>query len=151
MFLALVAILALVSLPTPSASQGDNTTFPLPLPATVINSQQALCPPGETLRGEIHRDIQNMIHNTIMPALCDGQTQASSIASCSSLSTSCSSGYYWVRSHNGTAVQVYCDMDRVCGCNSTGGWMRIAHLNTSDPSQQCPNAWRLISTPRRMC
>ena len=26
----------------------------------------------------------------------------------------------------------YCDMDRVYGCNSTGRWMRIAHLNMSD-------------------
>ena len=40
---------------------------------------------------------------------------------------------------------------RVCSCSSTGGWTRIAHLNTSDPSQQCPDAWRVISTPRRMC
>ena len=52
-------------------------------------------------------------------------------------------GYYWVRSSNGTAVQVYCDMDRVCGCNSTSGWARVAYLNISDPSQQCPDEWTL--------
>ena len=43
------------------------------------------------------------------------------------------SGYYWIRSSNGTAVQVYCDMDRVCGCNSTGGWTRVAYFNMTDP------------------
>jgi len=47
LFLALVAILALVSLPTPSTSQGDNTTLPLiTLPARVIiANQQTVCPP----------------------------------------------------------------------------------------------------------
>ena len=140
MFLALVAILALVSLPTPSASQGDNTTLPLTFPTRVINSQQALCPPGETVRDEIRRDIQNSIRNTIVSALCGAGTQASPAASCSALSTSCSSGYYWVRSRNGTAVQVYCDMDRVCGCSSTGGWTRVANLNMSNPPEILPIA-----------
>ena len=160
MFLALVAILALVALPTPSSSQGDNTTLPLiRFPSKVISSnQQALCPSNgqrQMLRGEIVQDIQNLIQNTTIPALCRAaQSQASPAASCSALPTSCSSGYYWVRSHNGTAVQVYCDMDRVCGCNSTGGWTRVANLNMSDPSQQCPGEWMLqtySSEPRRLC
>jgi len=38
LFLALAPILTLVSLPTPSASQGDNTTLPLTLPARVIST-----------------------------------------------------------------------------------------------------------------
>ena len=75
-------------------------------------------------------------------------------ASCSDIPTSCSSGYYWVRSSNGTAVQVYCDTQRVCGCSNTAGWTRVASLNTSDPSQQCPGEWTLqtySSEPRRLC
>jgi len=62
-----------------------------------------------------------------------------------------SSGYYKVWNSNGTAVQVYCDMDRVCGCNATGGWTRIAFLNMTDPNQQCPQAWREVSSPKRTC
>ena len=155
LFLVLVAILALVSLPTPSASQGDNTALPATIAARVINNQQAICPPAETAREMINQDIQNSIRNTIIPALCrSAQTQASPVASCSALPTSCSSGYYWVRSSNGTAVQVYCDMDRVCGCSSTGGWTRVANLNMSDPSQQCPGEWNLqtySTEPRRLC
>ena len=64
------------------------------------------------------------------------------------------SGFYWIRSSSGTAVQVYCDMDRVCGCNSTGGWTRVAYLNMTDPSQQCPSTLPLqtrSSEPRRLC
>ena len=62
-----------------------------------------------------------------------------------------SSGYYWIRRANGSAVQVYCDMDRVCGCNGTGGWVRVAYLNRTDPNQQCPQAWREVSSPKRAC
>ena len=101
MFLALVAILALVALPTPSSSQGDNTTLPLiRFPSKVISSnQQALCPSNgqrQMLRGEIVQDIQNLIQNTTIPALCRAaQSQASPAASCSVLPTSCCPGYNW--------------------------------------------------------
>jgi len=158
--LALTAIIALVSLPNPSASQGDNTTLPLTLPARVISTnQQAVCPRDEmqeTARNETTEDIRNSIRNTILPVhfCCIGQTQANPAASCSEIPTSCSSGYYWVRSSNGTAVQVYCDTQRVCGCSNTAGWTRVASLNTSDPSQQCPGEWILqtySSEPRRLC
>ena len=156
LFLDLIAILALVSLPTPSAGQGDNTALPATIPVRVINNQQAVCPPGQTARGDTVQDIQNAIRNTVIPTLCrSAQTQATPAASCSALPTSCSSGYYWIRSSNGTAVQVYCDMNRVCGCSSTGGWTRVANLNTSDTSQQCPGAWRLQTyssePPLRVC
>ena len=37
-----------------------------------------------------------------------------------------------------------------CGCGGTG-WRRAAYLNMSDPTQTCPPAWELITTPRRSC
>lgn len=162
MFLTLVAIniLVLVSLPTPSSSQGDNSTCTstLRFPVQVISSNQqaGFCAPSGELRGEIARDVRNLLRNTMFtPAICcAAQSQASPAASCSVLPTSCSSGYYWIRSRNGTAVQVFCDMDRVCGCNNTGGWTRVANLNMSDPSQQCPGEWMLrtlSSEPSRLC
>jgi len=45
-------------------------------------------------------------------------------------------------------------MDRVCGCSSTGGWTRVANLNMSNPSEQCPGDWILqtySSELRRLC
>ena len=36
-----------------------------------------------------------------------------------------------------------------CSCGQ-GGW-RIAYLNMSDPNQQCPSDWRLITSPQRAC
>ena len=124
----------------------------------ISNNQQAVCLPDEvreTARNGTTQDIQNSIRNTILPTLClVGQTQANPAASCSEIPTSCSSGYYWVSSSNETAVQVYCDTQRVCGCSNTAGWTRIASLNTSDSSQQCPGEWILqtyASEPRRLC
>ena len=34
-------------------------------------------------------------------------------------------------------------------CGGPGQWTRIAHLNMSDPSQQCPSNWNLTTTPVR--
>ena len=38
-----------------------------------------------------------------------------------------------------------------CPCGGPGQWTRIAHLDMSDPSQQCPSNWSLITTPVRVC
>ena len=36
-------------------------------------------------------------------------------------------------------------------CGGSTGWRRIAYLNMSDPSQQCPSVWQEIATPFRVC
>ena len=41
---------------------------------------------------------------------------------------------------DGTTGSVYCNME---GCDGEGGWTRVAYLNMSDPSQQCPTDFRL--------
>ena len=38
--------------------------------------------------------------------------------------------------------------DHPCGGS---GWRRVAYLNMSDPSQQCPSVWREYTTPHRTC
>ena len=38
-----------------------------------------------------------------------------------------------------------------CQCGGGREWHRIAHLNMSDPNQQCPPNWRLHTTPVRAC
>ena len=64
------------------------------------------------------------------------------------------SGYYWIKaSSNSSAVRVYCRMDASCG-NMTGGWMRVAHIDMTNSSHQCPSGLSLTtrsSAPRRVC
>ena len=152
-----MVILVLISLSTLSASQLDNANLLLTYPATVINTTEQVCPPNEVQvnqRNKLAQDIQGLLRTVAAPSCQVFQAQSSPAASCSALPTSCPSGYYWVRSSNGSAVQVYCDMDRVCGCNDTGGWTRVAFLNMTDPNQQCPGAWMLqnyTTEPRRLC
>ena len=39
----------------------------------------------------------------------------------------------------------------VPACGGPGQWTRIAHLDMSDPSQQCPSNWSLITTTVKGC
>ena len=159
-FTAILVLLSLGALlPVPTASQlADNTALPLSLPPRVLTGTEQTCPPDalrQTSLAGTAQDIRTLIRGNIICPATTG-TQTNPAASCSSISTNCPdkpSGNYWVRSSSGSAVQVYCDLERVCGCSgdSTGGWARIAYLDTTDTSQQCPSAWRLITTPRRTC
>ena len=56
------------------------------------------------------------------------------------------SGHYWVKSSNGSADRVYCDMTRSCG-NITGRWMRVAKLDMTNSSTQCPSGLRQRTDP----
>ena len=47
------------------------------------------------------------------------------------------SGYYWIE---GSGRQ-YCDMTRSCG-GVIGGWMRVAYLDMTNSSHQCPSGLR---------
>ena len=38
-----------------------------------------------------------------------------------------------------------------CACGGPGDWTRMAYVNMTDPTQQCPSNWRLISSPVRSC
>ena len=47
------------------------------------------------------------------------------------------SGYYQIHAANGSAVQVYCDMEGT-NCGGEGGWMRVAYINMTQPNVSCP-------------
>ena len=53
-----------------------------------------------------------------------------------------SSGHYKIRSSNGSAITAYCDMTRSCG-DITGGWMKVADLDMTDNTTQCPDYFEL--------
>jgi len=89
LFLAVIAVPAQASFPTPSASQGDNTTLPFTLPSRITDTNEQVCPSDEVqeMVREINQDVQNLLRNIITPSLCGGPTQASPAASCSALPT----------------------------------------------------------------
>ena len=55
------------------------------------------------------------------------------------------SGVYLFTSPDGNGYRhVYCHMEELCG--SGGGWTRLAYLNMSDPSEQCPSGLRFYQS-----
>ena len=71
--------------------------------------------------------------------------------SCQLIPQGSQSRHYWIQNAGtGYANLEYCDMTRRC-CNSTGGWMRVAHLDMTDTNQHCPSGFRLITSPKRTC
>ena len=70
-----------------------------------------------------------------------GQYSFYPAASCAALPPYSPSDYYWVRVSNGSAVSVYCDITLSCG-GVTGGWMRVAELDMTNSSYQCPSGLR---------
>ena len=61
------------------------------------------------------------------------------------------SGYYSIKSSNGTISPVYCDMTTQSCSSGTGGWTRVAYLDMTDPTEECPSVWREITSPIRTC
>ena len=53
------------------------------------------------------------------------------------------SDYYIIADTNRHPRHVYCHMESLC--NSSGGWMRVAYLNMSDPTEECPSGFRLYN------
>ena len=55
------------------------------------------------------------------------------------------SGMYQIATQNNNTTQyVYCHMEELCGSNE--GWTRLAYLNMSDPSVECPCGFRLYES-----
>ena len=57
------------------------------------------------------------------------------------------SGHYWIKTDQ--VRKVYCDMELTCG-GVTGGWMRIANIDTTQ-GDDCPSGWSMITQPSRLC
>ena len=121
--------------------------------------QEALALTNNSIQMRFSQDL-SMIESQTM-ALIQNYTERSGLyqnypaASCGAILQfvpSSPSGHYWIRSSNGSAVRVYCDMTRSCG-NITGGWMRVAELDMRDSSSQCPSALRMgtACNPTRTC
>ena len=53
------------------------------------------------------------------------------------------SGVYLLATNDGTKY-VYCNMEELCG--SGGGWTRLAYLDMSDATENCPSGFRLYQS-----
>ena len=86
----------------------------------------------QEIKQELNNTV-NLIKQIILPT-----------HSCRDLPQGSPSGYYYITTSNGY-IQVHCDTDlRNCSCNVTTGWLRAVKLDMTDPTQQCPDGFKLI-------
>ena len=52
------------------------------------------------------------------------------------------SDYYIIADTAGHARHVYCNMERLCG-DSKEGWMRVAYLNMTGSTEDCPQGFKV--------
>ena len=132
--------------------EGVGKIVPVAYSAKVVSGPEgSVCPAEQT---EIGSDIRSLLRDSVIPALrCNfGECASNPAASCAQIAQenpSADSGTYWIKTRLGTTVQVYCDFSP--RFNNTGGWMRVAFINTTDDNQECPYRFDLVSTPKRTC
>ena len=88
-------------------------------------------------------------HNTTLPIRITNIALSNS-STCPLLNTSAQRELVRKKLVRKTLQRYYNSDDRPCSCGGEG-WTRAAYLNMSDPNQQCPSNWRLITTPIRGC
>ena len=67
------------------------------------------------------------------------------IHSCKDLPQGSPSGYYPIPTNDTGVIHVYCSTSpRYCSCSTSGGWMRVANFDMTDPTQQCPDGFKQI-------
>ena len=151
-----VAVLAAFMVAAPSSISAAS-------PCTIFLSTVAIeggeCPAlgGET-RNEIKRNVSTLLQQVTRCMEQLGRTPEHPVDSCAQLADQepdIPSGNYWILNSTQSTVQVFCEMGEVfpAGLNVTGGWVRVANLNMTNPNQQCPENLQRSYTnqPIRLC
>ena len=108
------------------------------------------CTVNSALRSQVANKVKESLNSSVLPQLY-GLYRHFPVSSCADIYQGHPSGYYWLNVTNEPQL-VYCSLNENRCCNESGGkWMRIAYLNMSDPSAQCPDGWREVQSPIRTC
>ena len=151
--LVCIAVANFVVLTHPAVAQGANTTLPLTYPQQVLQGDgNQICPSEEQqmiARSEVRNAIQRLLNESVIPLLQATQlpTEPISEPTTQPLTTQLPTTQLPTTqppTTQPTTVTGY-------SCGGSTGWRRVAYLNMSDPSQQCPSVWQEITTPHRVC
>ena len=104
----------------------------------------------QSVQSQIENEVVQCLNSSILPQLY-GRYRHIPANSCADIYHGHPSGYYWLNVASEPQL-VYCSLNENRCCNESGGkWMRIAYLNMSDPSAQCPDGWREVKSLIRTC
>ena len=118
-----VAVASFVALAQSTVAQGANITLPLTYPGQVLQDGSQTCPSEE----QVER-VRNEVDNATLSLLLETVVPLLQ-----------------------TQLPTRPPAEQNFSCGGSTGWRRVAYLNMSDPSQQCPSVWREITTPHRVC
>ena len=141
-----VAVASFAVLAQPAVAQGSNTTLPLTYPRQILQGDGSrTCPSEEQerVRNEVDSEILRLVQESVVPLLQATQTQLPTQPTTQSPTTQPTT--------QSPTTQPSTQPTTDYSCGGSTGWRRVAYLNMSDPSQQCPSAWRETTTPHRVC
>ena len=108
------------------------------------------CISRESLCSQLQNDVKEIVNSSIIPQFY-GLERCFPADSCADIYQGHPSGYYWLNGGDDPQL-VYCSLnENHCCNNSDQKWMRIAFLNMSDPSANCPDSLREVESPIRTC
>ena len=152
MFAAVLAATLFMLSAATGGSAADSCTASLP--PLVVRGEECPALEGEDLINRIRQFtlLRDALHCVLL-----GRSPEYPANSCTELAEQepdIPSGNYWILNSTQSLVQVFCEMSQVfpASLNVTGGWVRVANLNMTDPNQQCPKNLNLSYTnPIRLC
>ena len=154
MFLAVLTVALVILTAATGGSDADSCTASL-LPLVGGGGECSASGGGELVNG-IRQNVSTFLPGVVRCMLL-GRTPQYPANSCIELAEQepgIPSGNYWILNFTQSPVQVFCEMGQVfpASLNVTGGWVRVANLNMTDPDQQCPENLQLSYTnPIRLC
>jgi len=131
-------------------STADSCTASLPPIVIIIGGDGCSASGGGKFVDGISQNVLDLLQRVTRCKL-PGRTPEYPANSCAELAEQepdIPSGNYWILNSTQSPVQVFCEMGEVFpdGLNVTGGWVRVASLNMTDPDQQCPENLQLSYT-----
>ena len=153
MFAAVLAATLFMLSATTGGSAADSCTASLP--PLFLGGDECPAPGNDELLDSVIQNVTALLEGVVR-CMQLGRTPEYPANSCTELAEQepdIPSGNYWILNSTQSPVQVFCEMDEVfpSDLNVTGGWVRVANLNMTDPDQQCPESLQLSTSPIRLC
>ena len=123
-FIILVTVASFAVLSQPAVAQGASNTLPLTYPEQVLQGDGSQTCPSEGERERGRFEVKNATRRLLKESVVPL-----------------------------LQIPLPTEPPAISGysCGGSTGWRRVAYLNMSDPSQQCPSVWQEITTPHRVC
>ena len=107
----------------------------------------------DSVKAAVSRTVEDLLLSQFSHLLTAGYSPTLPASSCKEilqLAPQSPSGLYWIRGTDNETKHMYCDMEWSCK-NVTGGWMRLASIDMTNTSSNCPSGLRTLTSPHRLC